>query len=211
MVTIHCPNTGAMTGCNISGDQVWFSTSDNVKRKYPFTWEILKTGQNDWVCINTGMANKLVEEAVSDCVIEELKGYEVLAREVRYGEEKSRIDFLLTKHITDFRPCYVEVKSVTLLTLGNVGMFPDAVSTRGQKHLRELISMVDAGHRAVLFFCVNHTGIERVKPADHVDPEYGRLLRLAASKGVEILAYRADISQAGMKLKRPIPVELNVE
>ncbi len=207
-LTIHCPNTGAMTGCNVPGSRVWFSTSDNAKRKYPNTWELLETPEDDWACINTSMANKLVEEAIASEVIDTLKDYGTLAREVRYGEEKSRIDILLSDHPKDSRACYIEVKSVTLLMGNGVGMFPDAVSTRGQKHLRELMSMVEAGHRAMLFFCVNHTGIECVRPADHIDPEYGQLLRQASEKGVEVLAYRADISSSEIVLVRKIPVEL---
>jgi len=216
-LTIHCPNTGAMTGCNVPGSQVWFSTSGNPKRKYPHTWEILQTAEGYKACVNTLLANKLVEEAIIDQKIHELKGYESLAREVRYGEEKSRIDFLLSDNSNDERPCYIEVKSVTLLmdseSTGepHVGMFPDAVSTRGQKHLRELIAMVDAGFRAVLLFCVNHTGINKVRPADHVDPEYGRLLRLASEKGVEILAYGADMSESEITITHTVPVDLTNE
>lgn len=208
-ITIHCPNTGAMTGCNEPGSRVWFSTSDNAKRKYPNTWELLETLEGDWACINTGLANKLVEESIIENRIEELKGYDALSKEVRYGEEKSRIDLLLSAHRTDPRSCYIEVKSVTLLADDCIGMFPDAVSARGQKHLRELMAMVEAGHRAVLFFCVNHTGIERVRPADHIDPEYGRLLREASERGVEILAYKAEISNTEIKLVQSLPVELD--
>ncbi len=216
-LTIHCPNTGAMTGCNIPGSKVWFSTSGNPKRKYPHTWEILQTVEGDKACVNTLLANKLVEEALVDHKIYELKGYASLAREVRYGEEKSRIDFLLSDNASDKRPCYVEVKSVTLYMgeelVGepHIGMFPDAVSTRGQKHLRELIAMVDAGCRAVLLFCVNHTGIKRVRPADHVDPVYGQLLRLAAEMGVEILAYGTDISPREVTITHAVPVDLTIK
>lgn len=208
VITIHCPNTGAMTGCNVPGSRVWFSASDNPKRKYPNTWELLETQEGDWACINTALANKLVEEAIESGVIDALGGYELLAREVRYGEEKSRIDILLSGHPKDARDCYIEVKSVTLLMDDGIGMFPDAVSARGQKHLRELMSMVEAGHRAVLLFCVNHTGIERVRPADHIDAEYGELLRQAAGKGVEVMAYGAEISNTEIRLVSEIPVEL---
>lgn len=214
-LTIHCPNTGAMTGCNIPGSQVWFSASDNPKRKYPNTWEILQTAEGHKACVNTLRANKLVEEAIVDHKIHELNGYASLAREVRYGEEKSRIDLFLSDHSADEPPCYIEVKSVTLLMdeafVGkpHVGMFPDAVSTRGQKHLRELITMKEAGFRSVLLFCVNHTGIEEVRPADHVDPNYGRLLRLAAEKGVEIFAYGSEMSKSEITITGAIPVDLS--
>ena len=95
-ITIHCPNTGAMTGCNVPGSRVWFSVSNNAKRKYPNTWELLETPEGDWACINTALANRLVEEAITNGVIDDLKGYDSLAREVRYGEERSRIDILLS-------------------------------------------------------------------------------------------------------------------
>ena len=216
VLTIHCPNTGAMTGCNVPGSQVWFSSSSNPKRKYPNTWEILQTVEGDKACVNTLLANKLIEEAIVGHKINELKEYISLAREVRYGEEKSRIDFLLSDNPDDARLCYVEVKSVTLL-MGreltdeqHIGMFPDAVSVRGQKHLRELISMKEAGCRSVLLFCVNHSGIKKVRPADHIDPEYGRLLRLAAEKGVEILAYGAVISESEITITHAVPVDLTI-
>ncbi len=205
-VTLHCPNTGSMLGCCDPGSQLWFQDSGNPSRKYPGTWELLQTARGDWVCINTARANRLVEEAIETGIIVELQGYERLRREVRYGVESSRIDLCLE---ASTRPtCYVEVKNLTLCDADGVGRFPDATSTRGQKHLRELMHMVAEGHRAVLVFCVAHTGVERVRPADAIDPAYGRLLREAAAQGVEILAYRAAISPESIRLEVALPVEL---
>lgn len=189
-LTIHCPNTGSMKNCAEPGFGVWYSTSNNAKRKYPHTWELAQDHDGHMIGINTGAANKLVEEAIRDGVVDTLSDYESVVREVKYGEENSRIDFLLTGNN---RPdCYVEVKSVTLLSEGQ-GYFPDAVTTRGQKHLRELSEIARAGGRAVLFFCVQHTGISSVAAAAFIDPVYATELELARQAGVEVLCYGCQI------------------
>lgn len=206
ITTCHVANTGAMTGCAEPGDYVWYSTSANAKRKYPLSWELTQTrSSQDFICVNTSRANTLMVEAINSNTISELIGYNKLSTEVKYGSENSRIDILLSDG--DQADAFIEVKSVTLLE-GNQGYFPDAVTTRGQKHLRELIAMVEQGNRAVLLFAVLHTGIEQVSPADHIDATYGELIREAKSKGVEILAYKADISPSSMVIKRPVPVSL---
>lgn len=204
-ITIHCPNTGSMKNCVVPESPCWFSVSDNAKRKYPHTWEVATVPGGHLAGVNTGRANALVERAIEQGVIAPLQGYTRLRREVRYGQERSRIDFLLE---SDNHSCFVEVKSVTLMEAPGQGLFPDAVSTRGTKHLRELIEMVHAGHRAVLLFCVQHTGIRWVEPADAIDAVYGRTLREAVAAGVEVLAYRAEIvpEQARVELVAPVPV-----
>ncbi|ALO35849.1 transcriptional regulator [Colwellia sp. MT41] len=189
--TIHCANTGAMKGCAEPGDTVWYSTSANAKRKYPFSWEITVSKDEHFICVNTLRANQLVEEALHKDLITELSGFNLLQREVKYGNENSRIDFLA--RYNDAPDTYIEVKSVTLLESGH-GYFPDAVTTRGQKHLRELMDMVAQGHRAVLLFAVLHTGINDIAAADHVDPTYAKLLKEAQQAGVEIIAYKAEFS-----------------
>ncbi|QQX80963.1 DNA/RNA nuclease SfsA [Shewanella sp. KX20019] len=204
-VTIHCPNTGSMRHCLFPENKVWFSVSDNPKRKYSRTWELAETPAGDMIGINTGRANALAEEAINAGVIKELCGYESLRREVKYGSENSRIDILLAD---SNRPnCYVEVKSCTLLEDGQ-GYFPDAVTTRGQKHLRELMQMVQQGHRAVLLFAVQHTGIHSVKAAAHIDPAYAKLLDEASRAGVEVIAYSADLSPTAARLVKSCPVNL---
>ncbi|MBA0037205.1 DNA/RNA nuclease SfsA [Pantoea sp. BIGb0393] len=204
-LTIHCANTGAMTGCATPGDTVWYSTSESVTRKYSHSWELTETQQGHWICVNTLRANQLVREALSHNAIPELSAYSHCQPEVKYGTEKSRIDFLLQAEGRS--NCYIEVKSVTLLHLGK-GYFPDAVTTRGQKHLRELSTIVAEGHRAVLLFAVLHTGIEDVSPARHIDVQYAELLEQAQRCGVEVLAYQAQISPLKMLLTRPINVAL---
>jgi len=183
ILTIHCPNTGSMKNCADPGFGVWYSTSDNAKRKYPNTWELASNLAGDMIGINTGAANKLVEEAIQNQTIEALKGYSTLKREVKYGQENSRIDLFLTE---PGRPdCYIEVKSVTLLEDGQ-GYFPDAVSTRGQKHLRELAEIAKSGDRAVLFFCVQHTGIKSVAVAAEIDAAYQDEMLRAQASGVKL-------------------------
>ncbi|GKX58515.1 DNA/RNA nuclease SfsA [Leminorella grimontii] len=201
-LTLHCANTGAMTGCAEPGDTVWYSTSENPKRKYAHSWELTQTQAGHFICINTLRANELVKEALQQGNIAPLKGYETLRSEVRYGEENSRIDFLLGH---ENRPdCYIEVKSVTLLENG-CGYFPDAVTARGQKHLRELQAEAEQGHRAVLLFAVLHSGIECVDVARHVDPTYAKLFERVKECGVEVVCYKADISPKGMILQAPLP------
>ncbi len=206
-ITIHCPNTGSMKNCVLPETPCWFSDSGNPKRKYRHTWEVATVPGDHLAGVNTGRANHLVEAAIHRGHIPELAGYASLRREVPYGQERSRIDFLLSDGDTGPR-CFVEVKSVTLMEAEGQGLFPDAVSARGSKHLRELADIARGGERAVLLFCVQHTGIEWVEPADAIDPAYGAALREAAAAGVEILAYRAEIrpSEASIALTRAVPV-----
>lgn len=190
-VTAHCPNTGSMRGCQPENARVWLSQSNNPKRKLKYTWELVETRPGVLACVNTARPNAQARHAIEAGVVQELAGYGQFRSEVKYGGEKSRIDLLLSGH--DRLPdAWVEVKNVTLDQDG-AGYFPDAVTTRGQKHLRELKGQVERGERGVLFFVVNHTGIDEVRPADHIDPTYGRLLREAVAAGVEVIAYRADL------------------
>ncbi|MCZ8500295.1 DNA/RNA nuclease SfsA [Vibrio lentus] len=211
--TIHCANTGAMTGCATPGNTVWYSTSDNAKRKYPNSWEISETDKGHRICVNTARANQLAVEAIENKTIVELLGYDALRTEVKYGSENSRIDILLED--SGKPPCYIEVKSVTLLdeqqtptkhgtsTKGQ-GFFPDAVTTRGQKHLRELTEMAESGNRAVLLFTVLHSGIEKVSAAHHIDAKYSLLLKQAQDAGVEVLCYKAELSSTQIQLKQAV-------
>lgn len=213
-VTAHCPNTGSMLGCQPPDGRVWLSRSDNPARKLLYTWELVETAPGTLACINTARPNAQAREAIEAGRISELMGYSHCRPEVKYGEEKSRIDLLLSGHEAE-PDAWVEVKNVTLEENGQ-GFFPDAVTTRGQKHLRELMAQVALGDRAVLFFVVNHTGIETVRPADHIDQHYGQLLRQACDAGVEVMAYRANLanddgSPSGrMALTEAVPVILEV-
>jgi sugar fermentation stimulation protein A len=215
MVTVYCPNTGSMRNCIVEGSACWLSASDNPARKYRYTWELATTLDNGFACINTLRATTLVREAIEGDLVKELRNYANLESEVKYGKEGSRIDFLLkNRNDGDRRVCYVEVKSVTLLESKggnkkeskNRGYFPDAISTRAAKHLRELMHIVQQGDRAVLFFCVQHSKIKSVSPADHIDAKYGELLRAAIDTGVVVVAYKAKISSRELVLVEAIPV-----
>lgn len=207
VITIHCPNTGSMLNCNAPGSRIWYSTSDSKTRKYPQTFEMIEVDKGVLAGINTARANHLVREAIENNVVSALSGYGSLRQEVKYGAENSRIDFLLSDHPSQpGQECYVEVKNVTLGMGRGLGLFPDAVSTRGTKHLRELMGIVESGQRAVLFFCVQHTGIERVEPATEIDMNYSNTLRQAAEAGVEIMAWQADMSSREIRLAREVPV-----
>ncbi len=208
--TLHCANTGAMTGCATPGDTVWYSTSDNPKRKYAHSWELTETAQGHWICVNTLRANQVVHEALLAQRIPELAGYSQITPEVRYGMENSRIDLLL--QAPDRINCYIEVKSVTLLQQTPLymspyqGFFPDAVTQRGQKHLRELMQVAEKGERAVLFFAVLHSGIAEVAPAHHIDARYAELFCEARQKGVEIFCYATTLCPDGITLTYPLPL-----
>lgn len=205
VITAHCANTGAMTGCQPENARVWLSVSDNPKRKYPHSWELVELEDKVLACINTSITNRVVAEAIDQNLIDELSGYDELRREVVYGKEKSRIDMLLSSQ--DSR-CYVEVKHLTLKLGDELGGFPDAVSLRGQKHMRELMEQVSKGDRAVLLFAVMRNDVERVEPARVIDPEYANLLATAAEQGVEIMAYKTHISPQGIQLLNRVPVHL---
>jgi len=202
IVTAHCPNSGSMKGCAAPGSRACLSISVNTKRKLPYTWELVES-DGGWIGINTGLSNYLVREAIESAVVKELQGFPVIRPEVPYGSN-SRIDLLLE---SEAGLCYVEVKNVTLAD-GRHALFPDAVTTRGQKHLHELMQVVRAGHRGVIFFAVQRGDVDSVSPADHIDPEYGRLLRLACENGVEPLAYQGEIGTEEIRLVRRLPVIL---
>ena len=201
--TASCPNTGSMLGCMKPGSPVWLTHAPSPTRKYDYTWELVEATPGVLVGINTSRPNRLVGEAIAGGVIAELAGYASIRREVKYGTEASRIDLLLEG---DGASCYVEVKNVTAAVDKGIALFPDAVSERGGKHLRELTTMVREGHRAVLVFCVQRGDVAEVRPADTIDPVYGRTLREAIAGGVEVLAYRARINVRSITLKAGIPV-----
>jgi sugar fermentation stimulation protein A len=204
---IHCPNTGSMLNCMMPGGRVWFSRSSDPKRKLPGTWELAETPQGRLACINTGRANTLVDEALCAGRIPELSGFKAFRREVPYGMERSRIDFRLEY---PSGPAYVEVKSVMLGFDGTaVAAFPDAVTSRGARHLRELGALARAGTRAVQFYCVGLSEIEAVRGANEVDPAYGLALRQAVADGVEVLAYGVSITPEAISISHRLPVLLD--
>jgi sugar fermentation stimulation protein A len=203
-LTIHCPNTGSMLNCMSPGGRIWFSRSSDPKRKLPGTWELAETPQGRLACINTSRANALVEEALRAGRINELAGFSALRREVRFGQENSRVDFVL--EFAD-GPAFIEVKSVTLgFPDSAVAAFPDARSERACKHLRELTRLAVEGVRAFQLYCVNLSGVEAVRPAKEIDPLYAQALSDARLAGVQVLAYGCELSPTGIQLLRPLAV-----
>ncbi len=200
LVTAHTANPGRMQGLMEPGSRVWLSYHDNPKRKLAYSWQLVKVGRY-LVGVDPIRANALVAEAIRRGVISELSGYDSLRREVALGA--SRIDLLLER---PGERCYVEVKSVTLRMPDGLGLFPDAVSERGRKHLLELASAVTNGDRAVLCFVVQRGDVQVVAPADHIDPAYGESLRAVVAAGVEVIAYRGRVRRHGIVLRDRLPV-----
>jgi len=201
IVTAHTPNSGSMMGCAVPGSSAILSRSDTPGRKYPLTWELVRVN-GVWIGINTGYPPKLVKEGIENGTVSELQGYESIRPEVKCGD--SRLDLFLDGGPS---PCWVEVKNVTLIE-NSRALFPDAVTTRGQKHLRELQRLVRQGERGVIFYVIQREDAESFAPADMIDPEYGRLLREVMSDGVEALAYRAMVSPAEIKLTNRLQIIL---
>lgn len=205
-ITVHCPNTGGMLGCADPGMRVWLSLAANPKRKYSHTWELVEALPGVLVGIHTGRSNALVREAIESGLIEVLTGYPRAKGEVMAGEG-FRVDFLLTGHASR-HDCLLEVKNVTAAVEAGVAVFPDAVSERASRHLRELMAYVQAGGRSVLCFCVQRDDVCEVRPADAIDPVYGRTLREAMLIGVEVTAYAARVSPGDVSLYRQVPVHI---
>ena len=205
--TIHCANTGAMTGCAEPGSRVWYSTSDNPRRKYAHTLELVGTEAGELICVNTLRANALFAEALGDGTVPGFAGGVSFRREVPLANASGRLDFVIAGDDVR-RDLYVEVKSVTLKLAGNDGAFPDAVSERATRHANALASLAAAGERALLVFCVLHTGIQSVRPAEEIDPTYASALRRAISLGVAVKALRAQITPKAMTLAGELPFTL---
>lgn len=203
VITAACPNTGSLMGCCEAGSRVWLSESESSTRKYRHTWELVEVGKV-MVGINTALPNALVSEAITNGIIGELSGYASIRREVAFGEERSRVDLLLEG--AGREDCYVEVKNVTAAASKGVALFPDCVSERGSKHLRELMRLKARGLRPVQLYCVQRADVKEVRPADGIDHEYGRTLREAIAAGVEVLAYRAKVTTREIRLAQRIPV-----
>jgi len=207
-ITVHCPNPGRMLGLDGPGAPVWISKASNPRRTLAFTLELV--GANGGlVGVNTALPNRLVEEAIAAGRIVELRGYEVVRREVRY-DERCRIDLLL--HRSGHPDCFVEVKNVHLKRSGGAE-FPDSVTARGAKHLGALARQVAAGARAMVVYVVQRTDCADFRIAGDIDPVYAAGFSAALGAGVEAVCYGCDVSLAGVTLAAPLPILLsqNVE
>lgn len=197
IITAHCPNTGPMTGVYIPQNPVMVSKSDNPKRKLAYTWELIQVADNQptWVGINTSLPNRIVALALEKRLFSQLGEYTKVRREVTYGmDNKSRVDFVLEG---GEKPIYLEVKNTTWCQ-GELALFPDTVTERGQKHLTELIYIVKGGYRAVMLYFINRGDCLKFAPGDAADPVYGSLFKQAIAAGVEILPCRFDVTPEGV-------------
>jgi sugar fermentation stimulation protein A len=202
IVTAHCTNTGSMMGCKQPGSVVYISRSDKKGRRLLYTWEIIEVDRS-WVGINTMHPNRLVAEAIASGTIPELQGYDNVRREV-VTRQGTRLDLCLEGSNGS---CFVEVKNVTLAVDG-AAAFPDAVSERGTRHLKELMWLRRKGHRGAVVFVIQRTDCRIFRPADEIDSEYGRWLRRAIKAGVEALPYVAHVTPKEIVLKQRLPIRL---
>lgn len=201
LITAHCPNTGAMTGCAIPNVEVYVSKSNNPKRKYLYTWEYSSDLDGHRIGINTANANKVVKDALLKQYIVELASYGQVISESKLG--KSRIDFLLQE--TGLPDAYLEVKSVTLAEQ-QTAFFPDTVTVRGQRHCEELARIAQTGQLAFLFFCIQRENISTFCIAKHIDKKYAEALEYAKESGVQVLAYQCHMSHMGIKIIDPVQI-----
>lgn len=222
VVTAHVPNTGSLLGCLKENSPCLFSTSDDPKRKLKYTLQMIKT-PDSWVGVNTGISNRLVWEAWEEGRIPSWQEYDSAQREVKL-HDKTRIDMVLwksldgtakdkkisSKNFTDHSFHFVEIKNVTLGRNG-VAQFPDAVTTRGQKHLQELMDLIDQGHTSELVFTIQREDCHSFSPADSIDPEYGRLLREAIKKGVKVSAYTCLLAPEKIELQGQTSLAINCD
>ena len=201
IVTAHCTNSGSMKSCLEPGADVYLSPVNDPKRKTKFTWEMIKIN-NDWVGINTSNPNTLALDWIKQGTIPGLEGYTHVEREVKFGD--SRFDIFARNEKEE---CFVEVKNVTLRE-GTMALFPDAVTTRGQKHLETLINVKKSGKRAVMLYVVQRTDVESFAPAKEIDPDYANKLKKAYREGVEIIPVQVKINPQEINFLRVLEYSL---
>ncbi len=200
-IVAHCTNSGSMKSCLENGAEVYLTPANNPKRKTKFTWEMIKI-DGDWVGINTGNPNKLAFDAIVEGTIPELSGYTNVTREVKFGD--SRFDVFAEN---ENGKCFVEVKNVSLKE-GKYALFPDAVTTRGQKHLKTLMEVKSEGMRAVMLYIIQRSDVEVFSPAAEIDPVYAKLLKEAVGAGVEVIPMQAKVTPGRIELVKKLPFEI---
>lgn len=206
-VTAHCANTGSMMQVSEPGSPVMLSEAENPKRKTRWDWQLVKIN-GLWAGINTSVPNILLKEGFEKEIIDAFRGYDTIKMEVPYGEKNSRADAMLTGQ-SGTQKMYVEAKNVTLVENGRA-LFPDAVTSRGLKHLDELALMVRQGHRAAMFFLSQRMEAESIGIAIHIDPDYAGRIRDVIDQGVEIFAWKANVTPEGIFLDRELPFRIEV-
>ncbi|CAN7423189.1 DNA/RNA nuclease SfsA [Rhizobium sp. LjRoot30] len=202
-ITGSCPNTGSMRGLTTPGSRIWMSEHESKTRKYRHMFEMIEVGDVP-VGINTGLPNRLAEEAIRAGLVGDLGSYDEIAREKNYGRG-SRIDLLLS---SPGRPlAYVEVKNVHFSRTPKLAEFPDTATKRGTKHLEELGDMVEAGHRAVMLYLVQRQDCERFRICADLDPVYALAFRRAVERGVEAFAVRCEVTRFEIRPSGLIPID----
>lgn len=197
IITAHCPNTGSMTSCCEKDAKVYLLYNPSKKRKLSYTWELTET-EGGYIGINTMRPNQLVEEALKNKIINQFNDYPHIKREIKVND-KSKLDFRLQSDNESLPDIYIEVKNVTLKE-NNLLQFPDSVSERGTKHLRELIQLKKEGHRAILLFVINRPEPLDFKIAEHIDSKYFETFLLAKKEGVEFLTYKVKSNPREIQL-----------
>ncbi len=201
-ITVHCPNSGSMLGCSTPGSNVMLSRSDNPKRKYAHTLEMVQEG-GVWIGVNTSRTNHLVREALENGVVKEVGIPQFIKAEIKTSP-KSRLDFLIEQN---GQKTYIEAKNCSLAE-NRIAMFPDAVTVRGTKHLHELLSLHTAGNKAAVLFCIQRQDADSFSPASHIDPIYSETLKSVYKQGVKVLAYQASVKRDGITIIKKLPVSL---
>lgn len=202
VITVHCPNTGTMLSCSAPESLICLSRSENPKRKYPYTLEMVKV-KSTWVGVNTARTNNLVIEGIEKGQISEFQNFSTIRAEVRTADH-TRLDLQVNHGNVS---TYIEIKNCSL-AIDRCAMFPDAITTRGTKHLHELTRLTSEGERACIFFLVQRMDADKFFPASHIDPIYGEALLKAAEAGVMVLVYQAEVSPLGIEIVRSLPYSL---
>lgn len=200
IITVHCPNTGSMKGCSTPGSEVVISKSANMQRKYAWTLEMVKDNKC-WIGVNTSLTNKLVQEGLENGIIDDFGQIDFIQREVKVSSV-SRLDFLIQ---ANGKKCYIEVKNCSLAENG-IAFFPDAVTSRGTRHLHELDRLRSSEVDTAVLFCVQRADARSFMPAKLIDPEYTETLVKIYENGVKVLAYQADVNPGSVTITKKIPV-----
>ncbi len=199
IVTAHCPNTGSMMGLLKKGNKVWLSKSDNPKRKLKYTLQIIEAGGAK-VGVNTHLTNKIVFDALRNGIIKNFKKSIIIKQEVKFGEN-TRFDFLVSENN---KKSFIEVKNVTLSREKDYAEFPDSITSRGLKHIKELLKAHNKGYQIYLLYVIQRDDCSKFKIAKDIDPEYWKILIKAVKKNLKVLCYDCKFSSKGIKLNQLI-------
>ncbi len=204
VITAHCPNSGSMMGLLKLGNKVWITKSDNPNRKLKYTLQIIEV-QNSKVGVNTHFTNKIVDHALKNNILKHFSNKVKIQREKVFNKN-TRFDFFLQEKKEKI---FLEVKNVTLKRKDELAEFPDSVTLRGTKHIKELINAKKRGFKAVLMFVIQRDDCNKFKVAEDIDPEYSKILKIAIKQKVKIVCYDCKFSSKGIKLNKEIKILIN--